>query len=1046
MARYPTTSKYKAFISYRHDRTKPFAARLELALKQYAKPLFAPPFKIFRDENHLVPDNDLPSLIYNALHLSEYFILLASPASACSPWVRDEIEHWCGHLQRTDRLIIVLLDGDIAVSPDEKNIDWENTDALPEILKTYLSKVPLYIDFRWAKTEEALDLAHADFRRAVNAISARIRDVDPNELLGIEVREHKRNIRRRRGAVFALTLLTIAATIAALYAWNRNQLANDRLHSALSTAKNIDVLIHDDLERVAGADTIRYKLLEDTAALLHSLGAETSPATKETEAIHLIQQGLIANSHEGSAAAKPLFEEAVKLLRVLIEEGNGSPDTESHVNVAMTHLGDAESDLGAHAAAKAIFEQVLVSRTKRLQHQSSKSALQKVAISHDRIAQVSAKLGDSTEAVAHQHRAIDFVQQALTMDSADPESMKLMAALLLHLGDIERETGVSPDYMRRYERSGHLLQSLLKQSPFDATIKEDLAVLHERIGTMESLETSLRLRETLSEAEPANIDWRIDRAIAHARLADHLLGKSERTRAKDHLAACSDALSIAKRQDDIAPRQKRLVAETLDRIADLTLQSGGQPDALLNESLSIKKLLLKQHPQDTVVRQGLVATMTKLSDTRASIGDDAAAKRWLDEAYRHLLILRERSPDRLDFARDMASVHDRLADYEQSVAHREESLKLRQRIAQKQQNNNEAQFELSRSEQELAAIIVRTDPHRAASLYNQAESRLDALLNTESPNTSTIEAMAVLQLRQGDIVPPDNAADALERYHRAYDLFGRNTDSGNPAALNRAAIAAQRLAKSYQAVGDKNHARRFYEEAAAICRNALSRNRAAPDLWERLGEISLAQSDLFEESSAGKRKLSPLQTFVSESAWQMTEERPRLSWLDTRVDVLAALGNHQIALNAYGDAAASVQEILNIRQRVVSGVVHPLPSEERVTLEREAIFRGLDMISKLQRKSGNQNAALTALERRAALAHGQASAPSTNTSWKKRALQATVEFFNLTQKLKREDKAPSAAQQVLDSVSRFENDPLLKDDPMLDDVKPALSQLRELVH
>jgi WD40 repeat protein len=217
---------YKAFISYKHQRSPEFVRRLELALKKYAKPLLRPPIRIFRDENHLVPGTDLPDLIHHALNDSEYFILLASPGAAASPWVHDEIEAWFAKENRRDKFMIVLVEGQIAVDAQTQRIDWDSTDALPPALRTFLTSVPLYVDLSWAVNDTASDLSHAEFKAAVNRISARLHGIDPNEMLGVEVRQHRRNIRLRNSAVAALGALTIGVGVAGFVAYRNEQRAN----------------------------------------------------------------------------------------------------------------------------------------------------------------------------------------------------------------------------------------------------------------------------------------------------------------------------------------------------------------------------------------------------------------------------------------------------------------------------------------------------------------------------------------------------------------------------------------------------------------------------------------------------------------------------------------------------------------------------------------------------------------------------------------------------------------------------------------------------
>lgn len=216
--------RYVAFLSYRHRFLPQFVQQFELALKQYAKPLLKPPIKIFRDENYLVPGVDLPRLIRSALRDSEFLVLLASPEAAASEWVRDELRYWCGTLERTKNLIIVLLDGEIACT-ETKEVDWDRTDALPPVLRDHLQEIPYYVDMRWAVHDTSIDPANAEFKRAINLIVARLRNLDPNDLLGVEVLIYRRNMRLRNLAMGILVTLTLASLAATWYAFDQKRVA-----------------------------------------------------------------------------------------------------------------------------------------------------------------------------------------------------------------------------------------------------------------------------------------------------------------------------------------------------------------------------------------------------------------------------------------------------------------------------------------------------------------------------------------------------------------------------------------------------------------------------------------------------------------------------------------------------------------------------------------------------------------------------------------------------------------------------------------------------
>ena len=112
--------KFKVFISYKHsDFSRPHAEALEIALKQYAKPLLRPPLSVFRDERVLRPGDDLPTKIRSSLEHSEFLLYLATAEAAQSKWIADELGIWCDELGRRDKLIIIHLSDTIEADAGE---------------------------------------------------------------------------------------------------------------------------------------------------------------------------------------------------------------------------------------------------------------------------------------------------------------------------------------------------------------------------------------------------------------------------------------------------------------------------------------------------------------------------------------------------------------------------------------------------------------------------------------------------------------------------------------------------------------------------------------------------------------------------------------------------------------------------------------------------------------------------------------------------------------------------------------------------------------
>ncbi len=240
---------YKAFISYRHSENgRRHAAALETALKRYAKPTLARPMKIFRDEKHMKPDLSLPKLIRNGLDNSEFLIFLAEKASANSQWCGEELEYWCNPkmLNRKENLIIILIDDDIVLDGTD-SIDWSQTTALPPLLRPYLTSVPLFLDLRWAKSTTDTALQTPRYRHEINALSARLKGVNPEDLNDEEIKVYRRNIRLRHGALLVLSMLLLTSVGTTVWALDAQKKAEASAADAVKQQQIAEKALNDKI-------------------------------------------------------------------------------------------------------------------------------------------------------------------------------------------------------------------------------------------------------------------------------------------------------------------------------------------------------------------------------------------------------------------------------------------------------------------------------------------------------------------------------------------------------------------------------------------------------------------------------------------------------------------------------------------------------------------------------------------------------------------------------------------------------------------------------
>src|SRR5262245_23541512 len=104
--------RYDAFISYSHAADSQLAPRLQDGMQRMARPWWRRrALHVFRDNTGLTANPGLWTSIATAMDSAEWFVFLASPEAAASPWVQREIEHWLEH-RDIDHILPVVTDGE----------------------------------------------------------------------------------------------------------------------------------------------------------------------------------------------------------------------------------------------------------------------------------------------------------------------------------------------------------------------------------------------------------------------------------------------------------------------------------------------------------------------------------------------------------------------------------------------------------------------------------------------------------------------------------------------------------------------------------------------------------------------------------------------------------------------------------------------------------------------------------------------------------------------------------------------------------------------
>ena len=230
---------FAVFLSYSRGASEQLAVDLQAALERFAKPWYRlRAIRVFRDDSSMSANTALWSTIQTGLTQSSWFVLLATPASAASPWVAQEIEWWLQH-RGPQRLLIVQAEGDLYWDRVARAFSSTST-AIPAVLHCAYPEEPRWIDMRWYAADPDRGKADPRFTERVADLSAAVRGIERDTLVGENVRQHRRSIRLARGAIVVLSLLLVLSLAAGLLAIDQRRAAIAQRNEARTQANQAD--------------------------------------------------------------------------------------------------------------------------------------------------------------------------------------------------------------------------------------------------------------------------------------------------------------------------------------------------------------------------------------------------------------------------------------------------------------------------------------------------------------------------------------------------------------------------------------------------------------------------------------------------------------------------------------------------------------------------------------------------------------------------------------------------------------------------------------
>ena len=351
---------YNAFISYCHTADGALAEALQSSLHSFAKPWYKlRALHLFRDQTNLAVNPALWSSIREALDQSLFFILLASPEAAASPWVAREAEYWIGR-NGTSRVLIVLTAGTLKWDPLSASFTSEHTNSLPASLLRSFPEEPLFLDLHWARDgATGLRMSKPRFHEAVLQLAATLHNRPKDELDGADIR-----IRRQTRLLAGAGLISILLTAAFALRQYRQSREESVRNLAASLAANSAKVLAESPDRAREAALLAIEsnrlnpsfegnqalraavsLLPPNAHLYPLEGPSASPRVRD-----------VTFSLDGAMLAVARDEGSIQLIDVVKHKATGffEPDEQPAAFIKLRGGTDSAS-LDNHAAVSMAF-------------------------------------------------------------------------------------------------------------------------------------------------------------------------------------------------------------------------------------------------------------------------------------------------------------------------------------------------------------------------------------------------------------------------------------------------------------------------------------------------------------------------------------------------------------------------------------------------------------------------------------------------------------------------------------------------------------------
>jgi tetratricopeptide (TPR) repeat protein len=638
-----TAFRYRAFLSYSHADAR-WGRWLMRKLETYRVPghlvgretavgriprRLAP---IFRDRDELASAHDLDERVEQALRDSAALIVIASPASAQSRWVNEEIRLY-KRLGRERHIHCFIVDGD----PDGD----ETANCFAPALRLRIGEDGEPADSPVAPIAADARAVGDGRKRALIRLIAGLLGVGYDAL-------HQRELARRQRRLMVVTAVSVAGMAVTLTLAGLAVLARQDAERRRVQAEGlIGFMLGDLYERLYEIGRVDiYSAVGDKAteyfASLDRDDLTDTALAQRSEALRLIGE---VRAEQGELdTALQAFQLALELSMGVT--GRQPDNTDWQLGLAETHYwigfvawqrGDLKTAAAGFEQQLRVLESVLAGGTR------SAELLRDVGYAYTNLGRVEEGRGHLSTALEHYGRVLELNQEAAGLVPDDVDLRLEIGFANNNLGLLLMQMGRLDEAAAHFREDFRIKLAVVEIHPGHGLWRRYLATSQYYLGrvleyqgeiaeAMRHYEAAIDEARRLSAESPENHPRARNYALYERRAGDLARRQGDYGQARARLERAAGILRSLRADHGDDARWLRNLADAEIALANLALETGDAPRAgrQAGAARAILDDLLAQSPDDVEITKTYVSALLAQGDAASALGDRAAARRFFD--------------------------------------------------------------------------------------------------------------------------------------------------------------------------------------------------------------------------------------------------------------------------------------------------------------------------------------------------------------------------------------------------------------------------------